>query len=173
MTNPMPICTATTRAGKPCRNHACPGSPFCSVHGGQPRARTSARNRTSAPTPAALTPAAPTPAAPTPAAPTPAAPTPEPKAARRSFYSADAAAVTIDEAIAGFVDKMTRLDALDAAAGDAGTLLRIFGLYTSACSRLARLLRDRRALSGEAADGIAGAVSQALDELKTELNADL
>lgn len=34
---------------------------------------------------------------------------------------------------------------------------------------VARLLRDQRALSGAAADGIAGAIAQALDELATEL----
>jgi hypothetical protein len=33
---------------------------------------------------------------------------------------------------------------------------------------VARLLRDKRALSGEAADGIAGAIASALDELSTE-----
>ena len=35
-------------------------------------------------------------------------------------------------------------------------------------STVARLLRARRALSGDAADGIAGALAQALDELSTE-----
>jgi hypothetical protein len=49
-------------------------------------------------------------------------------------------------------------------------LLRIHGMNAS---RLGRLLRDRRALSGEAADGISGAIAQALDELSTELGAEL
>lgn len=38
---------------------------------------------------------------------------------------------------------------------------------------VARLLRDERALSGEAADGIAGAIGMALDELATEWGLDL
>lgn len=49
-------------------------------------------------------------------------------------------------------------------------LLRIHGQNAS---RLGRLLRDQRALSGEAADGISGAVAQALDELSNELGVDL
>ena len=49
-------------------------------------------------------------------------------------------------------------------------LLRIHGQNAS---RLGRLLRDKRALSGEAADGISAAISQALDELSTELGIDL
>ncbi len=35
-------------------------------------------------------------------------------------------------------------------------------------SRLGRLLRDRRALSGDAADGISDAIAKALDELGSE-----
>lgn len=46
-------------------------------------------------------------------------------------------------------------------------------LYSNLLGRLGRLMRDQRAISGEAADGIAGAIAQALDELSTELGADL
>jgi hypothetical protein len=49
-------------------------------------------------------------------------------------------------------------------------LLRIHGQNAS---RLGRLLRDRRALSGDAADGISGPIAQALDELSTELGVEL
>jgi hypothetical protein len=52
-------------------------------------------------------------------------------------------------------------------------LVHIFQLHAQTASRLGRLLRDKRALSGDAADGIAGAIAQALDELSTELGADL
>lgn len=38
---------------------------------------------------------------------------------------------------------------------------------------VARLLREERALSGEAADGIAGAIGKALDELSNELGLEL
>jgi hypothetical protein len=43
-------------------------------------------------------------------------------------------------------------------------LLEIHGQNAS---RLGRLLRDRRALSGDAADGISGAIAQALEQLST------
>jgi hypothetical protein len=93
---------------------------------------------------------------------------------KRGFYAADPSQVTIDDAIAGLVDKMTRLDEIIARTeGNGEYLVRLFELYTQASSRLSRLLRDRRALSGEAADGVAGAIAQAMDELGTELGVDL
>ena len=49
----------------------------------------------------------------------------------------------------------------------------LLALYGELVSRLGRLMRDQRALSGEAADGIAGAIAQALDELSTEMGTDL
>ena len=90
-----------------------------------------------------------------------------------SFYSSDPTEITIDQAIAGLVDKMTRLDQIIVEAHNGEYILRLFELYTQASSRLSRMLRDRRALSGEAADGIAGAIAQAMDELGTELGVDL
>ena len=50
---------------------------------------------------------------------------------------------------------------------------RLVGLALQATRTVARLLRDKRALSGEAADGIASAIAQALDELSTEWGVDL
>jgi hypothetical protein len=50
---------------------------------------------------------------------------------------------------------------------------RLATLALAGARTVARLLRDQRALSGEAADGIAGAIAQALDELGTELGLDL
>lgn len=52
-------------------------------------------------------------------------------------------------------------------------LARLMALHSQNASRLGRLLRDKRALSGEAADGIAGAISQALDELSNEWGIEL
>ena len=52
-------------------------------------------------------------------------------------------------------------------------MLRWLQLQGQNLSRFSRMLRDQRALSGEAADGIAGAIAQALDELGTELGTDL
>ena len=45
---------------------------------------------------------------------------------------------------------------------------RLAALLLAGARTVARLLRDKRALSGEAADGISGAISQAIDELSTE-----
>ncbi len=46
-------------------------------------------------------------------------------------------------------------------------------LITRAVGQLTRSLKARRALSGEAADGLAGAIAAALDEIGNELGLDL
>jgi hypothetical protein len=45
---------------------------------------------------------------------------------------------------------------------------RLAGLALQAIRTVAKLMRDRRALLGDTADGFAGAIAQALDELSTE-----
>lgn len=50
---------------------------------------------------------------------------------------------------------------------------RLAALIFRGAGTVARLLRANRALSGEAADGIAGAIGQALDELSSEMGVDL
>jgi len=50
---------------------------------------------------------------------------------------------------------------------------RLASLAFAGTRTIARLLRDQRAISGDAADGIAGAIAQALDELSTEWGIDL
>lgn len=52
-------------------------------------------------------------------------------------------------------------------------LARLAPLIFHGTATVARLLRIRRALSGETVDGLAGAVAQALDELSTEWQVDL
>jgi hypothetical protein len=47
-------------------------------------------------------------------------------------------------------------------------LHKLTSLALQAARTIARLLRDKRAISGEAADGIAGAIGQALDELANQ-----
>ena len=89
------------------------------------------------------------------------------------FYSTDPESVTINDAIAGLVHKMRRIDDLITDQPLSPTLVELFQIYTQASSRLSRLLRDRRALSGEAADGMAGAIAQALDEVSSLLGTDL
>jgi len=51
--------------------------------------------------------------------------------------------------------------------------VRMFEALSTGLGRVAKLLRDKRALSGDAADGIAGAIAAALDELKTEIGLDV
>ncbi|MCC6192203.1 MAG: hypothetical protein IT318_24495 [Anaerolineales bacterium] len=53
------------------------------------------------------------------------------------------------------------------------TLVKVAEALAAGTGRVARLLRDKRALSGEAADGIAGAIAAALDELSSELGVEL
>ena len=157
-------CTAEAARGRPCRAWAVPGSepPRWRAHGGSHRPVDALPDTQGGGSQAArhAEPAA--------------APPGAPDVRRQSFYGRDPAAVTVDDAIAGLVDKMQRLDELIAALpGDGESLIRLLEVYTQASSRLSRLLRDRRALSGDAADGIAGAIGQALDELATELKTDL
>jgi hypothetical protein len=52
-------------------------------------------------------------------------------------------------------------------------IARLFALHGQNASRLGRLLRDQRALSGDSADGLLAAIGQALDELSTELGIEL
>jgi len=85
---------------------------------------------------------------------------------------------TIDAIIDNLYQQQMRIDALirDAAADEAasiGELARLLRIHGQNASRLGRLLRDRRALTGDAADGISGAIAQALDELSNELGTPL
>jgi len=79
-------------------------------------------------------------------------------------------AVTIAGILADLVDQQARLTELIDAADpdDVRTLVKLFSLHAQNASRMGRLLRDQRALSGQAADGISGAIAQALDELSSE-----
>lgn len=52
-------------------------------------------------------------------------------------------------------------------------LTRVASMVFNGSRVVARLLRDERALSGEAADGISGAIGHALDELATEWGLEL
>lgn len=47
--------------------------------------------------------------------------------------------------------------------------LRLFNALSANAARLGRLLRDRRAISGEAADSIAERLARLLDEVATEM----
>jgi hypothetical protein len=75
--------------------------------------------------------------------------------------------VSLDEEIGMLRVCMRRL--LEADIDPAKTLQ----LLSRGAGQLARLMRAKRALSGDAADGLADAFAKALDELSTELGIDL
>jgi hypothetical protein len=147
-------CSATTRAGRPCRAWAILDSrpPLCSAHSG--------RNKGAG------------------------APLGSQNARKHGFYGRQltgrelsdlvqfAGDMSLDDEIAlNRVLLQRLLAALETA--DAETLITIAPLILSGTRAVGRLLRDQRALSGEAADGIAGALAQALDELGTEWGIEL
>jgi len=147
-------CIATNKDGSPCRAWAVRGSdpPRCSSHGGR---RASAG-----------------------------APSGNQNARTHGFYADEQAPLpelgdipdSIAEVIHDLAVKQARLSKLingKLASNDIHVLARLLRLHAQTASRLGRLLRDQRALSGRAADGISAAIAQALDELSNELGTDL
>jgi len=82
---------------------------------------------------------------------------------------------TIDDIINDALDKQARLSAiLDNTADLDGTdLAKLLAIHGQNASRLGRLLRDKRALSGESTDSLLTALGTALDEIATELGITL
>jgi len=144
-------CTATTQTGKPCRAWAVvqldsQNPPLCAAHGG------------------GKSPVG--------------APEGNKNALKHGLFThPDAPPLTINAIIEDLAEKQTQLSSLieEGLRDDPNidNLARLFALHGQNASRLGRLLRDQRALSGAAADGIAGAIAQALDELSTELGTEL
>ena len=83
---------------------------------------------------------------------------------------------TIEDILA---DAMAKQDMLSqtitdrAADADVSELARLLAIHGQNASRLGRLLRDKRALSGDAADGLLDALGKALDEISTQLGIKL
>jgi len=144
-------CSATTKAGHPCQAWAVHQSlpPRCAAHGG------------------GKTPVG--------------APTGNRNAVTHGNYAQpQTAPSTIDEIISDLALKQAAISqyldillATNKKRTSIEDLARLLAIHGQNASRLGRLLRDQRALSGKAADGLAGAVAQALDELSTELNVEL
>lgn len=81
---------------------------------------------------------------------------------------------SIETIILDLCIKQARLSRyIEVQSGDlsADELARFLQIHGQNASRLGRLLRDRRALSGEA-DGISGVIARALEELHSELGTD-
>ena len=146
-------CTALTARGTPCKAWAMADTdpPRCAAHGGSRKH--------------------------------PGAPEGNRNALKHGFYAQPQQPLTdIADIIADLAAKQAALSAhIDDALSDADDdtrphlvdLVKLFSLHGQNASRLGRLLRDQRALSGDAADGISGAIAQALDELSTELGTAL
>jgi hypothetical protein len=140
-------CSAKRRDGQPCNAWAVKDSdpPRCAAHGG-----TDARIG---------------------------APPGNTNALTHGFYAApDAPPATIEEVIQDLAHKQQFLSEYitrNLEKISIEQLARLIKIHGQNASRLGRLLRDQRALSGEAADGISGAIAQALDELSTELGVPL
>jgi len=84
--------------------------------------------------------------------------------------------LTIEDVIADLAAKQAWLSShIDSHLDELNPMLlaRLLTLHGQNASRLGRLLRDQRTLSGEAADGIAGAIERALDELSITLGTQL
>jgi len=101
-------------------------------------------------------------------------------ARRHNFYGAPSRKIeTIDDVIADMRERQQQISALISQAmmneGHTSTedLVKLFAIHGQGASRLGRLLRDQRALSGQSADGLSAAIAAALDELSTELGITL
>ena len=82
---------------------------------------------------------------------------------------------TIDDVINDALDKQARLSAIldNTPDVDGEDLAKLLAIHGQNASRLGRLLRDKRALSGESADSLLHALGTALDEIATELGITL
>jgi|DewCreStandDraft_4_1066084.scaffolds.fasta_scaffold03678_7 hypothetical protein len=83
---------------------------------------------------------------------------------------------SIDDVIADAMRRQSELtNYIDARAAEMTTddLIRLFALHGQNASRLGRLLRDARALSGKSADSLLDAIGTALDEINTQLGTNL
>ncbi len=137
-------CTSTTRAGRPCKAHP--------VKGSEPP-RCAAHGGGSRPV---------------------GAPKGNQNAVTHGAYSADDEPLTLDDAIASLSRRIRDLESyIDNSKLTTEQYGTLTGLYSSLLGRLGRLMRDLRALSGDAADGFAGAIAIAMDELSTELGIDI
>ena len=141
-------CSQPKNDGSRCRAWAMPGTnpPQCASHGGTTK--------------------------------TPGAPPGNSNARKHGFYSATITPTTIEGVIEDLAEKQAALSEylatnLQNPKTDITTLANIFTIHAQNASRLGRLLSQQHALSGDMADGLAGAIGQALDELSLILDVQL
>ena len=135
-------CSATTKAGRPCLARPVRGSepPLCAAHGGGRRPVGAPEGNENALKHGAYAKAA------------------GPPDLTGRIHDLDRKI----QGLSGYIDDLDEKKEREHYA-------ELLALYGQLISRLGRLMRDQRAISGEAADGIAGAIAQALDELTTEM----
>ena len=75
----------------------------------------------------------------------------------------------IEDAVADLEYRLTNLTHFVDEAEDKADMMAALALYGQMISRYGRLLRDKRALSGESADNILELLGQAAEEVATEL----
>ncbi len=136
-------CSATTKAGVPCKAYAVHGGQVCAAHSGVVGAPAGNQNRMT-----------------------------------HGFYTHPAKKMEgISDVVDDLLGKQEQLSAyIDeqmASGGDPEEMIKLFSLVGQNASRLGRLLRDQRALSGKSADGLFEALGVALDEIGTELGIKL
>lgn len=108
----------------------------------------------------------------------PGAPHGNTNAKTHGFYAATITPTTIEGVIEDLAEKQAALSEylatnLQDPEIDLATLVTIFTIHAQNASRLGRLLSQQHALSGDMADGLAGAIGQALDELSVILDTEL
>jgi hypothetical protein len=81
--------------------------------------------------------------------------------------------VAKQQALSTLIDRLLAEEAQSPGTLSVQELGRLMALHSQNASRLGRLLRDKRALSGEVVDGMANAINQALDELSSEWGIEL
>ena len=161
-------CGAITAKGEPCKARAIKGTDYCTAHSGTPSrrpgktgARKGSKNRQahrfyarSAKSRTRSRGA---------------------KSRPASCCGGEEQLETIDDVINDALDKQARLSAIldNTPDVDGEDLAKLLAIHGQNASRLGRLLRDKRALSGESADSLLHALGTALDEIATELGITL
>jgi plasmid maintenance system antidote protein VapI len=145
--SPYVRCSARTKAGKRCRGWAVRGTdpPRCGAHGGGKRPPGVHKGTQNS--------------------------------LKHGFYSAPVGHLSsLDDIIQDLAIRQARLSAYIDRQGEAisiDEIVRLLHVHGRNASRLGRLLRQKRAISGEVADGLSDAIAQAIDELSAELAVEL
>jgi hypothetical protein len=155
MSAPKRPCSATTRAGRPCRAWAVRGSdpPRCAAHGRTAASSQAAYELALCPDELAY-------------------PTLNGEIAYPALND-ELTCPALNGEIAIARDMLRRLVEALRDGTPSGELVQLAQTCFAGTRTVAGLLRDKRALSGGAADGLMGAIGQALDELSTEWGVDL